>query len=271
MRKKDEQAKQKRVWEIDFLRGLCIIMMVFDHFMFDLWYFPYFVTNFHAVNNETFEKVVDFAERYWGWDVREAVRLAVIFTFMVLSGISCSFSRSNGKRVIKLTVAGLVLSTVTIVADLIMDAGISIYFGILLNLALSLGIYILLKKIFPNKYLYLGVGLALIIAGICINFYYIELYDEFTFGRLMQSVVGLCDLGADSYGIIPYSGVFLVGAFFGEVLYGDKKTLFPIIEGNWSRPVEFVGRNTIWVYLAHQPIILGIVLLVGMCMGYKVF
>lgn len=259
------------MWEIDFLRGLCIIMMVFDHFMFDLWYFPYFVTNFHAVNNETFEKVVDLAERYWGWDVREAVRLAVIFTFMVLSGISCSFSRSNGKRVVKLTVAGLVLSTVTIVADLIMDAGISIYFGILLNLALSLGIYILLKKIFPNKYLYLGVGLALIIAGICINFYYIEFYDEFTFGRLMQSIVGLCDLGADSYGIIPYSGVFLVGAFFGEVLYGDKKTLFPIIEGKWSRPVEFVGRNTIWVYLAHQPIILGIVLLVGMCMGYKVF
>ena len=259
------------MWEIDFLRGICIIMMVFDHFMFDLWYFPYFVTNFYQVDNATMEKIVDFAQRYWTWSVREAVRLAVIFTFMTLSGISCYFSRSNMKRFIKLTVAGIVLSAATIIIDLIMDAGVSIYFGILFNLALSLGIYMLLKKICDNKYLYLAVGLALIIAGICINFYYIEFYDEFTFKRLIDSIIGLCDLGADSYGIVPYTGVFLVGAFFGEVLYKDKKTLFPPLEGKWSRPVEFVGRNTIWVYLAHQPIILGIVLVIGLCLGYKIF
>ena len=271
MRKKDGQEPKKRVWEIDFLRGVCIIMMVLDHLMFDLWYFPYFVSNFYEIDNAAMKKVVSFAARYWEWGVRIGVRFAVIFIFMMLSGISCYFSRSNTKRLIKLTVAGFVLSAATIIIDLFMDAGVSIYFGILFNLAASLGIYILLKKLWDNKYFFLGVGLALIIAGICINFTKVEYCSEFSFENLIKSIIGLCDLGADSYGIVPYTGVFLVGSFLGAMLYGEKKTLLPKLEGKWSRPVEFVGRNTIWVYLAHQPIILGIVLLAGLCMGYRVF
>ena len=266
-----QTPKKRRVWEIDFLRGLCIIMMVFDHLMFDLWYFPYFVgvANFKAVGNVSMQKAVDFAAAYWDWGVREAVRLSVIFIFMLLSGMSCVFSRSNSKRLIKLTAAAIILSAVTIIVDLIMDAGVSIYFGILFVLAASLGIYMLLEKLWDNKYFFLGVGLAIIIAGLCFNFYYVDIVDDFSFKALINSVIGLCYLGADSYGIIPYTGVFLVGAFFGKVLYADKRTLFPLLEGKWSRPVEFVGRNTIWVYLAHQPIVLGIVLGIGLCLGYR--
>ena len=266
---KPQESKKKRVWEIDFLRGLCIIMMIFDHLMFDLWYFQYFVSNFKAVGNASMQKVVEFAAKYWDWSVREAVRLSVIFIFMLLSGMSCVFSRSNGRRLIKLTVAAIILSAATIIIDLIMDAGVSIYFGILFVLAASLGVYMLLEKLWNNKYFFLGVGLAIIIAGLCFDFYYVEIVDDFSFKALVDSAIGLCYLGADSYGIIPYTGVFLVGVFFGRVLYADRKTLFPLLMGKWSRPVEFVGRNTIWVYLAHQPIVLGIVMGVGLCLGYR--
>lgn len=28
---------KERFWELDFLRGLCVVLMVFDHFMYCLW------------------------------------------------------------------------------------------------------------------------------------------------------------------------------------------------------------------------------------------
>lgn len=267
MRKRDKSAIVNRVWEIDFLRGVCILMMVMDHFMFDLWYFPYFVSNYYEVDNAFVEKVVTFASNYWNWSVREAVRLAIIFTFL----LRCSFSRSNPKRVLKLTAAAVILSAATIIIDFIMDAGVSIYFGILCILAASLGIYMLLKLTWDNKYFYLAVGILIIAAGLCIDFFYVEYRSEVTLKNIIDSAIGLCYLGADSYGIVPYTGIFLVGAFIGETLYKDRRSALPFLDGKWARPVEFVGRNTIWVYLVHQPVILGVVLLVGLCLGYKIF
>lgn len=273
------RKKTSRIWEMDFLRGVCILLMVFDHAMFDFMYVPYWVTNYRAVEPGFVDKMSVFADEYWRSSIRRAVREFVVYTFIVLSGISCALSRSNIKRLIKLAAAALVLTLVTGIVDEIADMGVFILFGILHTIALSLLIYILLGKIWDNKYLFLVVGLALIIIGLSIDYINKPYFSEgiritdpklssFSFKGLMQLIIGISDYGADSYGIVPYTGVFLAGAFFGRVLYADKHSLVPYLNGVWQKPVSFVGRNTIWVYLLHQPVVLGIILLICRSAGY---
>ena len=33
------KSPSQRVWEVDFLRGFLILFVIFDHMMFNLWYF----------------------------------------------------------------------------------------------------------------------------------------------------------------------------------------------------------------------------------------
>ena len=30
------KPRRNRIWELDFLRGVCVLLMIFDHFMFDV-------------------------------------------------------------------------------------------------------------------------------------------------------------------------------------------------------------------------------------------
>jgi uncharacterized membrane protein len=266
---KADKKKKNRIWEIDFLRGICILLMVFDHTMFDLMCFPGWVDNWWDVENAFFQKATEFADFWWGWEVRVAVRIVVVFTFLLLSGIACPLSRSNGKRLGKLAAAAVLLSVATMIIDAVLQLGVLIVFGILHIMALSLGIYVLLKKLSGNKYLFLGVGLALLVAGLAVDFYNIPETD-LTVKDFFGAVVGVSYLGADCYGIVPYTGVFLIGAFCGETLYWDKRTLLPALAGKWSRPVEFTGRHTLVVFLLHQPVVYAAVMLLGAAAGYKI-
>ena len=62
--------KRKRVWELDFARGFAIIMMIWDHLMFDLKDMDYYFKNFDELNRSGFLWVNQFAETYWNSTVR---------------------------------------------------------------------------------------------------------------------------------------------------------------------------------------------------------
>ena len=66
---------------------------------------------------------------------------------------------------------------------------------------------------------------------------------------------------ADYMPLVPWLGVFLVCAAAGRLLYKDKKTLFTKrgkVMKAVARPVEFIGRHSLIIYLVHQPVIYGI-------------
>ena len=57
--------------------------------------------------------------------------------------------------------------------------------------------------------------------------------------------------------LIPWMGVFLIGAAIGKVCYTDKRSLFPKPSDTLCKikaPIEFLGRHSLIVYLIHQPI-----------------
>lgn len=260
---------KSRIWEVDFFRCICILFVLFDHLMYDFTALPYWSNNFYIMGKTPFYYISEFADVYWSHPIRIAVRIALVFLLVLLSGLSSSLSRSNSKRLVKLTAASVLVSTVTILMDLMFGMGISIYFGILHILSLSLLIYMLLNKLWNNKYFFLIVGAIIIAGSLLIKFNSVPYYHTFSYPAFFESIIGLCMIGADSYGILPYTGIFLVGVFLGRLLYEDKTSLLPSFNVSALKPFNFIGRNTIYVYIIHQPIILGIVMLIALMAGYQ--
>ena len=70
---------------------------------------------------------------------------------------------------------------------------------------------------------------------------------------------------SDYFPLHPNLGYFLIGAAIGKTLYRKKESLLPALAdyGIW-KPLCFLGRHSLWVYLLHQPILSGICMLIDM-------
>ena len=74
---------------------------------------------------------------------------------------------------------------------------------------------------------------------------------------------------ADYMPLFPWLGVFLLGCVIGRTCYKEKKTLFNRGETMRSvaRPVEFIGRHSLIIYLVHQPVVYGILYVIFLLIG----
>jgi uncharacterized membrane protein len=242
----------KRFWEIDLLRGLAIVMMVFYHFLFDLQYFGVYSLN---VSSGTL------------WFMARCIA----FTFIFLVGVSLSLSHSRAelkseyrtekrffskylKRGVKIFSLGLLITAVTwlfIPQDFIV-------FGVLH----FIGIAIILEYPFLNfKYLNLALGIIFIILGIFLA--------QFTFNSPWFLWLGLQPAGfitVDYFPLLPWLGVVSLGLFAGGILYRNYERRFTIPDlSNLSvtRFFNFLGRHSLLIYLLHQPILLILLYLLG--------
>lgn len=274
---KKEKLKS-RITEIDFIRGIAIIVMVLDHAMYDLGYLlPNMFKDYPYKYNFT-ESVYKFARRFWNWQVRIDVRYFVLFLFLALTGISCSFSRSNFKRGIKLFAVAMFLTLVTYVfGKIINERQLTIMFGILhcisvTILLISLIEFLTEKLSFDNKWLYLALGIIFTTVG----WYIIFVNPKVSYGYygqeplitlLLKSVVGIYEVGSDSYSLLFYGGQIFLGVFLGKLLYKDRKSL--IVKGDYKNNfITFAGRHSLLVYIAHQAILPLIFSIILLCLGF---
>ncbi|NLO48762.1 MAG: DUF1624 domain-containing protein [Clostridiales bacterium] len=221
------ENRRDRIQTIDAIRGLCVIMMVIHHFLFDL-------VAFHGAPAWLFSNPV--------FDI-----LHYIFAgaFIMLSGVSSRFSRSNIKRGLKVIAAALVITAVTSFMDM------PIYFGILHFLGFSMVFYGLMekqlyripKKLAPVIYVSLGILSFLFIAYSGIRSKYLWIlgitYQDF--------------FSADYFPIFPWLFVFLIGTLVGDVIRSGK---FP--KWFYDAKIPFlppVGRKAFIIYLLHQPVL----------------
>ena len=217
----------KRIWEIDFLRGLALIIMVYYHIIFDL--------------NEIFNIKVSYES---GMNYFVGKLSAILF--IALSGLSSSLSKSNVKRGIKVLAIALILTIVTSIFT-----SFSIKFGILHLLGVSMIIYPLLNKI---KTFHLSVlGLVIIIIP-----YAVSMKTNFDW-LFMLGFYSEKFYSGDYYPLIPWLGIFIFGIVFGRIFYSEKRSL--LIKPLRDNIVNAVGRNTLIIYLIHQPLIFAIIYL----------
>ena len=133
------KRKRQRVWEIDFLRGVCVILMILDHLTILIsdifgpqWYGGY-------NRGDAFTK---FCFQWYNGSAREIIHPLVLFVFFSISGISCTFSRNNAKRGLMLGAVALLYTLGSYIAQNVMGiSGVFVAFGVLDFLAVSMLLY----------------------------------------------------------------------------------------------------------------------------------
>jgi len=236
----DKLSKQ-RFWEIDFFRGLAIIMMIIFHFFYDLNYFGV--------------QRIDLRSGFW-WIFGRMIAT----TFILLVGISLTLSYSRVKkhktgwklfkkyfvRGVKIFGLGLI---VTLITWVFLKKGF-IIFGILHFIGISI---ILAYPFLKHRFLNFLLGIIFIIVGL-----YIEnlIFNSYWF--IWTGLKPNYFYTVDYFPIFPWFGVILFGLFLGNLLYPNGKRKLKI--GNLSnfsfvKLFCFLGRNSLVIYLMHQPIL----------------
>lgn len=232
---------KKRIWELDVLRGVCILGMVVVHLIYDLQTF--FSLPFLA-DSQLFDLI-----KQWGGVL-----------FLLISGICVTLGSHPVRRGLIVFACGLICSAVTAGMYFLnmADKSIIIYFGVLHCLGVCMLLWPLFKRL-PVWALGL-LGLGLTVLGLWIS------------GNVVVDFPWLIPLGlvpgdfasSDYFPLLSNLGFFLVGAFLGKTLYRKKETLLPRV--NPANPVlaffTRLGKWSLPVYLLHQPIITGLLYLI---------
>ena len=259
-----ERGGGRRIWELDFLRGFTILLMVIDHFMYDLAYIfsPDWIRQGGAA-----AAVARFAEMWWdhgaSWvgATRDVVQVVALCIFFGLCGGSTIFSRDNLTRAMKTFIAAAVITLGTFLAVTldIIDQSDLITFGVLHMLSFATlivaGVYALTRLAKKRGDLVFVIVSALL-AGLVfalnalLDGAEVE-YNEWLF-PLHISFANPAWMGGDYFPLIPYLGYAFAGAAVITLLYGGGKSLLPALDGAWNRPFRFVGRHTLVVMIVHQ-------------------
>ena len=243
-----KKLAKDRAWELDFLRGIALIMMLFMHTSWDFRY-------------EFGVDIFSYLEADWFWSF---VHPVIVVLFVGVSGICSTFSRSNVKSGLKILAATLVLNIGTLIIYKVTGIPCLIIFNVLSVLTCGIFLYALIafieKKTNANPNVanvIMGlIGLYIVIVG-CNIHYMDNASDSLFFLPVGFDIAGTPPM-ADYMPLFPWLGVFLLGCVIGRTCYKDKKTLFAgkgKVMSAVARPVECIGRHSLIIYLAHQPVI----------------
>ena len=250
-------AFEKRVHEVDFLRGVLIIIVLIDHLLnnfllnTETWY--------HITNNVFWHYFYNGMVFYWDSVARQIIRYLCLIAFCTISGVSCAFSRNNWKRAGEMI---LVFALLAVGSNLLEawkflgDTDCIIDFNVIGVLAFSTLFYCFVqnqswKGLLASAlcwFLFVTYGMALIksIPG--------------TMNARVPSLIEPNFSTADWMPITPYIFFFFLGALLSYFVYDDKKSKLPRHE--WERPFCFVGRYTLYIYLGHQVVLIPVFMII---------
>jgi uncharacterized membrane protein len=216
-----------RLVEIDFFRGIAILLMVIFHTIFDLSFFYGWSLN--------------YLDGFWYYQGKSSAIL-----FMLLSGTSSILSRNSVRRGLTVFSIGLLITLVSYVYS----PDMYIRFGILH----LLGIGMLTAPLFSRYSALLLIVIGTLTIAIGNEFSYLTAPTAYLvpFGIKPPNFTSL-----DYYPLFPWLGLVIYGMAAGRLLYADRQPLWPSAAS--YRPIcwlSSLGRQSLLVYLVHQPIIL---------------
>ena len=242
--------KNKRICILDELRGIAIIAMIVYHTLYSM----------------AFVFSLDFSYNL----LLQAHKFQpfIPILFITLCGISCSFSKNNLKR-------GSIVMAIAIaitIATAIFMPSITIIFGILHFLGISLILYSVTKKFIDKIPVNIGIVLFLILFIVAYNIpkgyigfkpiIYLELptqlyrfYPLFIFGFPTPDFTS-----GDYYPLIPNIFLLLFGIYIGKLI--KEKGVPSFMYKKLCPPLDFLGKHSLVIYVVHQPVIIGILYLV---------
>ncbi len=234
-------ANEKRLRLLDLFRGLTLISMICYHAAWDLvWIFG-----------------VDwpFYRSFGGYLWQQSI----CWSFILLSGFCLTLGSHPYRRGLLVFSCGALVSLVTI---LFMPENL-VLFGILtfMGSAMLLGGPLLSLRELLGKLWFLFMA--------AFSFFIFMLFKPAASGQLLTGASLPEDLYAnlftaylgfppagfystDYFGLIPWLFLFLTGLFLG-LAAGER--IRGILRADLCRPLQFLGRHSLLIYMLHQPVI----------------
>jgi uncharacterized membrane protein len=243
-----KKTSSERFWEIDFLRGIVILLMIVYHFIFDLNYFNLYMTDLDSPAALLF-----------------LYPIGTLFLLLVGISLTISYSRAQKnfskpqlqlkflKRGVGVFGFGLIITLVT----WIYPHNGFILFGILHCIGLSI---LLAYPLIRFRNLSFILGVLCIILGVYLRTTVVVHFPWLLWLGFTPSQFYTLDY----FPLFPWFGVVLLGVFLGSSLYKNNKRTFPLQDYSSFvvvRGVCFLGRHSLIIYLLHQLIIIGILYL----------
>ena len=224
-----------RIWELDALRGLCILGMIAVHLLFDL-------TGFYGAISFEYPGWLLFLMDWGG------------VAFFLISGICATLGSRCVRRGLIVLGCGLIISAVTVAMYRMGMAvkAVIIYFGVLHCLGVCMILWAVFRKL--PSWLLTVLGGGLVALGLWFKTLTVQSHWLFWLGLLYDGFST-----SDYFPLLPFLGFFLLGGWLGRVLYREKTSLLPSFR---CKPLEWIGRHSLPIYLLHQPILTGLLFLI---------
>ena len=274
-------SKYERIKIVDFMRGFCALLMVFDHTMYDLMRMIGPLCQFSRLSMQ----IASLATTYWFSPLRAFGWVCAVSCFVFLCGFSTGLSKNNLLRGFRLAIISMLITVVTTSMEVIFGMSrIAINFGVLHSLSFCILGYALCieggKKVrlfkAKNRTYYLSDLFTIILFGVCCFIILSEsiVYNnqptsdkytslaEMTINDYILYAFGICKSlpSSDYIPILPWFAVFLVGAFLAGSIKRKRSTVFVKEKTDF---VSFIGRHSLLLYVCHQPIIYGLLYFIG--------
>ena len=221
--------KADRIWELDALRGFCILCVILVHLIYDLGYFIGLDLHLPAW--------YVFIQQYGG------------VIFVILSGCCATLGSRSFRRGAIVFACGMLISLVTF----------GMYrLGVLHLLSICMTLYPVYRRL-PTQEL-AAIGIVLVVTGYLISGTVVEARFLFPFGLVYEGFSS-----SDYFPLLPHLGWYMLGAVLGRTVYAEKKTRLPgtFRESAIARFFCWCGRQSLFIYLLHQPVVYGLLELIA--------
>lgn len=222
-----------RYRELDFIRGFAIILMIVFHISFDL-------NNFHFIDINIYHSKDWFH-----------FRMVIVTLFILGVGISLSLAHQSDINTHKVLKRFVVLASNVLlitVATMIVFPSSWIYFGVLHFITFaSLVALLFLRLEFLN----------LLIGGVIVVLFNLKLINMHWLFEFLQPILHLPLHTEDLVPLTPWFGVVLIGIFIGK----KRLFLFSLPENGVTNFIGILGKHSLLIYMAHQPLFFGTIAL----------
>ena len=230
---------RQRIWELDALRGVCILCVIVVHTLFDLVYFAGVQLRLPAWYR--------FIQQYGG------------ILFILLSGCCATLGRRRFRRGLIVFGCGMLITAVTWAMYRLGFAGrdVVVMFGVLHLIGVCMMLYPLFSRL-PTAAL-APMALAMVLAGYLMEHTTVQTHVLFPLGLVYPGFAS-----GDYFPLLPHLGWYLLGVCIGRTLYREKRSLLPQRTGELlpMRVFRWCGRQSLLIYLLHQPLVYGLMELV---------
>lgn len=236
---------KKRYSLLDSIRGFTLLNMILYHCLWNL------------VN------IFNIELNWYNSNISYIWQQSICFTFIFISGFCFNLSSKHIKRGYILIICGILITAVTSIfsSESKIIFGILTFLGSAVFITIPINNFIKINNISYKLGLFINIFLFVIFRNVNIGylgFYGLNIIKlpDFLYSNILTTYFGFTNYNfksSDYFSILPWIFLYLIGYFTYNIVKENAicKKIFEFE----LKPFNIVGKNSLIIYLLHQPVL----------------